>query len=42
VTGEALPEWIEGLALDGVPAFGRRWRVRVENGAATVEAETTS
>jgi glycogen debranching enzyme len=42
VTGEALPEWIEGLALDGVPAFGRRWRVRVENGAATVEVETTS
>ena len=39
MTGAALPAWIEGLVLDGVPAFGRRWRVRVENGAATVEPE---
>ena len=35
--GRRFPAWIEGLVLDGVPAFGRRWRVRVENGVATVE-----
>jgi hypothetical protein len=28
---------MEGFALDGVRAFGRRWRVRVENGAPIVE-----
>ena len=38
VTGEALPGWAEGLALDGVHAFGRRWNVRVEGGTARVEA----
>jgi len=32
-----LPEWAEGLVLDGVPAHGRRLRIRVENGAAVVE-----
>jgi glycogen debranching enzyme len=37
VTDEVLPAWIEGLVLDGVPAFGRRWRVRAENGRATVD-----
>ena len=36
VTADALPAWTEGLVLDGVPAFGRRWRVRVEDGAASV------
>jgi glycogen debranching enzyme len=39
VTDAELPEWIEGLVLDGVPAFGRRWRVRVANGRASVEPE---
>jgi len=39
VTDDALPPWTEGLVLEGVPAFGRRWRVRVENGAASVEPE---
>jgi glycogen debranching enzyme len=39
VTTDALPAWTEGLALDGVPAFGRRWRVRVDQGAASVEPE---
>jgi hypothetical protein len=32
-----LPPWAEGLALERVPAFGRRWNVRVEGGAAAVE-----
>jgi glycogen debranching enzyme len=35
-----LPGWTEGLALEGVRAFGRRWRVRVENGAPSVEELT--
>ncbi|MDX6450789.1 MAG: hypothetical protein QOH16_838 [Gaiellaceae bacterium] len=37
VTADALPAWLEGFALDGVRAFGRQWRVRVENGSASVE-----
>jgi hypothetical protein len=37
VTDGALPDWAEGLALDGVHAFGRRWNVRVEGGVARVE-----
>ena len=36
VTTDALPAWLEGFALDDVPAFGRRWRVRVENGTASI------
>jgi glycogen debranching enzyme len=36
VTEDALPEWAEGLALEGVQAFGRRWDVRVQGGAASV------
>ncbi len=32
-----LPAWTEGLALEGAHAFGRRWNVRVEGGAAVVE-----
>jgi glycogen debranching enzyme len=39
VTDAELPPWIEGLALEGVPAFGRRWCVRVESGRASVEPE---
>jgi glycogen debranching enzyme len=37
VTDAELPPWLEGLLLEGVPAFGRSWRVRVENGRATVD-----
>ena len=32
-----VPEWLEGLTVAGVRAFGRRWRVRVEGGAVSVE-----
>lgn len=38
VTSDTLPEWLEGLRLEGVRAFGRHWRVRVENGTARVES----
>jgi glycogen debranching enzyme len=31
-----LPDWAEGLVLDGVHAFGRRWCVHVEDGAVVV------
>jgi glycogen debranching enzyme len=37
-TAEGLRDWACGLVLDGVHAFGRRWRVAVEDGAAVVEA----
>jgi glycogen debranching enzyme len=33
----SAPSWLEGLALTGVSAFGRRWTVRVESGAVSVE-----
>ena len=33
-----LPTWAEGLALEGVHAFGRRWRVRVDEGLTSVES----
>jgi glycogen debranching enzyme len=33
-----LPEWAEGLTLEGVHAHGRRWRVHVRDGAAVVDA----
>jgi glycogen debranching enzyme len=36
-TADALPPWTEGLVLEGVHAFGRRWTVRAEAGAAVVE-----
>jgi glycogen debranching enzyme len=32
-----VPERLEGLSLEGVRAFGRRWTVRVEAGAVSVE-----
>ena len=38
VTADTLPAWLEGFVLDRVPAFGRHWRVRVENGTASVES----
>jgi glycogen debranching enzyme len=37
VTSAAVPAWAGGLALTGVHAFGRRWDVRVDGGAAVVE-----
>jgi glycogen debranching enzyme len=33
----SVPEWLEGLSLTGVHAFGRPWTVRVEGGAVSVE-----
>jgi glycogen debranching enzyme len=32
-----LPAWLDGLALEGVHAFGRLWDVRVEGGTVGVE-----
>jgi len=37
-----VPESLEGLSLTGVHAFGRRWTVRVEAGAVTVEATSAN
>src|SRR3954454_6985422 len=37
VSAADMPAWAEGLTLAGVHAFGRRWTVRVEDGAAAVE-----
>ena len=34
---ECVPEWLEGLTLAGVRAFGRRWTVRVADGTVGVE-----
>ena len=42
VTADGLPAWLEGFVLDGVPAFGRHWRVRVENGKAGVAVSDTN
>jgi glycogen debranching enzyme len=38
VSADAVPAWAEGLTLAGVPAFGRRWTVRVAGGVARVES----
>jgi hypothetical protein len=35
-----LPAWLEGFVLDRIPAFGRHWRVRVEDHTAIVEAQS--
>ncbi|HET8528354.1 MAG TPA: hypothetical protein VFL60_05540, partial [Gaiellaceae bacterium] len=35
--GADVPAWADGLVLDGVRAFGRRWTVRAHAGAVTVE-----
>ena len=35
------PEWLEGLSLGGVHAFGRRWTVRVEGGEVGVEPSSS-
>ena len=39
VTDAELPSWLESLLLEGVPAFGRNWRIRVEGGRASAEPE---
>ncbi|HZC75667.1 MAG TPA: glycogen debranching N-terminal domain-containing protein [Gaiellaceae bacterium] len=36
----SVPEWLEGLSLTGVHAFGRRWTARVESGVVNVEPMT--
>jgi glycogen debranching enzyme len=36
-----LPEWADGLVLDGVRAFDRRWTVRTDDGGVTVEPSET-
>lgn len=35
-----LPEWTDGLVLEGVRAFDRRWTIRVEDAGVTVEPES--
>jgi glycogen debranching enzyme len=34
---QEVPDRLEGLSLDGVHAFGRRWNVQVERGSVIVE-----
>ena len=34
---QSMPEWLEGLALEGVHAFGQRWTVRVESGVVNLD-----
>jgi glycogen debranching enzyme len=34
---ERVPEWLDGLSLSGLHAFGRLWTVRVEGDTASVE-----
>jgi glycogen debranching enzyme len=36
-----LPEWADGLVLEGVRAFDQRWTVRAEEGGVTVEPGDT-
>lgn len=38
VSDGPMPAWTEGLALEGIHAFGGRWTVRVENGRARVRS----
>jgi glycogen debranching enzyme len=38
VTADVLPAWLEGFALERIPAFGRHWRVRVEHHTAVVDS----
>lgn len=35
-----VPEWADGLVLEGVRAFDRRWTVRVEDAGVTVEPDS--
>jgi glycogen debranching enzyme len=35
--GAELPDWADGLVLEGVRAFGQRWTVHAEGGAVSVE-----
>ena len=34
---QGLPEWLEGISLTGIHAFGRRWTARVERGEVELE-----
>jgi hypothetical protein len=34
--GAELPEWADGLVLEGVRAFGQRWTVHVDGSAVDV------
>jgi glycogen debranching enzyme len=34
-----LPAWAEGLSLEGIHAFGRRWTAQIAGGAVTVAVE---
>jgi glycogen debranching enzyme len=36
-----LPEWADGLVLEGVRAFDQPWTVRAEDGGVTVEPTDT-
>ena len=38
----SCPAWLEGFVLDRIPAFGRHWRVRVEDGTAVVVSDTST
>jgi glycogen debranching enzyme len=39
VTREArVAPWLDGLSIDGIPAFGKRWSVSVSDGEAQVES----
>jgi glycogen debranching enzyme len=35
--GAVVPEWLDGVVLDGVRAFGQAWTVRVDGDAVLVE-----
>ncbi|MBA2384757.1 MAG: amylo-alpha-1,6-glucosidase [Actinobacteria bacterium] len=37
-TGETAPDWVEGVELAGVRAFGEAWNVRVDGGRVSVTA----
>jgi glycogen debranching enzyme len=34
---DELPDWVGSLRLSGVPAFGRSWDVRLDDGRVAVE-----
>ena len=36
-----MPEWADGLVLEGVRAFDQPWTVRAEEGGVTVEPGDT-
>ena len=36
-TAEVVPEWLDGLELNGVRALGRSWRIAVADGQVSAE-----